>query len=128
MIEDSLLDQLLRGGHVSMDERISRGAWPHPPLRFDDLAKRVATLIETHWVFPRPWTPAEPGKVVHEGGVVTREAPSRFIYRAQRHHPIYPTVLADSVETVFNSADAAARHYLKWDLHLPGYLDGWKVV
>jgi hypothetical protein len=32
MIEDSLLDHLLRGGHISMDERIEKGAWPHAPF------------------------------------------------------------------------------------------------
>jgi len=128
MIDTSLLEQLLRGAHVSMEERISRGAWPHPPLKFDDLAQLVAALIQAESTFPRPWCAAELGKAVHEGGVVIREAPDRFVYRTQRHHPLDPTALADSAETVFRSADAAAKHYLKWDLGLPGNLDGWEVI
>jgi hypothetical protein len=39
-----------------------------------------------------------------------------------------PYKLVDSVEEAFSSAEDAARHSLKWDLHLPGDLDGWKVV
>jgi hypothetical protein len=29
---------------------------------------------------------------------------------------------------VFSNAHDAAVHYMKWDLNLPGDLDGWKVV
>ena len=43
-------------------------------------------------------------------------------------HPLHPHVLADRGFSVFFSAKAAARHYLKWELNLPGDLDGWKVV
>ena len=111
-----------------MEERVSRGAWPHPPLKLEDLVQQVAALIQVEAAFPRPWSAAEPGKAVHEGGVVIREASDRFVYRTQRHHPLDPTVLADSAEKVFGSADAAARHYLKWDLRLPGNLDGWEVI
>jgi hypothetical protein len=33
-----------------------------------------------------------------------------------------------SFSRVFSSAKDAARYFLKWDLHLPGDLDGWKVI
>jgi hypothetical protein len=128
MIDPTLLERLLRGGHVDMEERISLGAWPHPPLKLDELIDVVASLIDRDAVFPRPWEPAVPGQPVHEGGVVIREKPKRYVYRTQRHHPMNPTLLAETAETVFRSAHAAAKHYLKWDLGLPGTLDGWKVV
>jgi hypothetical protein len=50
------------------------------------------------------------------------------VYRAARAHPIKPHLLAESTERVFSSAEDVARYYLKWDLHLPGDLDGWKVI
>jgi len=37
-------------------------------------------------------------------------------------------VLAEQTEKVFSSSQDAARYYLKWDLNLPGDLDGWTVV
>jgi hypothetical protein len=43
-------------------------------------------------------------------------------------HPLSPTTFNQSVETVFSSAGDAVVHYLKWDLRLPGDVDGWKVV
>jgi hypothetical protein len=36
--------------------------------------------------------------------------------------------VADSVACGFSSAEDAARCYLQWDLHLPGDVDGWKVI
>ena len=128
MIDPALLEHLLRGGHVSMDERISRGAWPNPPLLLSDLVNCIALLIQRDGHFPRPWIPAQPGEPVHEGGVITFDVQRGYLYRAQRSDPINPRVMADSVETVFSTADAAARHYLKVDLLSSGNLDGWKVV
>jgi hypothetical protein len=37
-------------------------------------------------------------------------------------------MLAQTTERVFSNARDAARHFLKWDLLLPGDLDGWKVI
>jgi hypothetical protein len=113
---------LLRGGHLSMEDRIARGIWPHPPVKMSALVATIAEVLEREKWFPRRWEPAAPGKPVHEGGTIQRIGPRRFIYRAQRHHAVVPTVLAESVETVFSTAKGAVRHYLRWDLNLPGKL------
>jgi hypothetical protein len=123
-----LLTRLLRGEHVGMEERLRLGAWPHGALRFGDLVAHVAAAIRAEPSFPRRWEEAAPGEAVHEGGVIERQGPDLFCYRTQRAHPVQPTVVAEQVERIFNSAEEAARHYLKWDLGLPGDLDGWKVV
>jgi len=68
------------------------------------------------------------GEAVWESGIIEHQSSSRYVYRAQRHQPINPTVLAEQTEKVFSSAEEAASHYLKGDLNLPGDLDGWKVV
>jgi hypothetical protein len=123
-----LLTRLLRGEHVSMEERLRLGAWPHNALRFEDVVAHLAAALRAETSFPRPWEEAVSGQAVLEGGVIERQGPEQFRYRARRAHPIQPTVIAESVEQSFASAEAAARHYLKWDLGLPGDLDGWKIV
>ena len=127
MDKDSLVF-LLRGGHLSVEERLARGIWPHPPLEMSALVETIAEVLEKEEWFPRRWEPAAPGKPVREGGTIQRIGPRRFIYRAQRHHPLNTTVLANSSETVFPTAREAVRHYLRWDLNLPGKLDSWKVI
>ena len=119
---------LLRGGHMSMPERIERGLWPHPPLEFSEVVRHLAEVLRAGRWFPREWMPAMPGEFVWERGVIERKARWLYIYRTQRHHPLNPTVLAEQGSKIFLSPRGAAKHYLKWDLNLPGDLDGWKVI
>jgi len=119
---------LLRGGRISPSERVERGLWPHPPLKLAEVVSVLSRVLESETWFPRPWEPAIPGQPVWEGGVIERASPTRYIYRNQHHHPLNPTVLARQIEKVFHSSKKAAAYYLKWDLNLPGDLDGWKVI
>lgn len=128
-VDDQTLLLLLSGGHLSMPDRIARGAWPHPALSFDGVARFLANVLEQNdgW-FPYRWEPHRAGEIVREGGTIERQASDRYIYSSAAAHPGSPTTLNRFVETVFSNAHDAAAHYLKWDLGLPGDLDGWKVV
>jgi hypothetical protein len=127
-MDEESLTMLLRGGHINMPERIARGLWPHPPLSFSEVLAHLIKLLNQDRWFPREWRPHREGEPVDERGTVERQGLDRYVYRAARHHPIQPHVVAESTERVFSSAEDAARFYLKWDLHLPGDLDGWKVI
>lgn len=111
-----------------MPDRIARGLWPHAPLSFTVVAKYLATALEKNeGCFPSPWELHRGGQIVREGGTIERQADGRFIYRSYAAAPSSPTTVNRSVETIFRSAREAAEHYLKWDLQLPGDLDGWEV-
>jgi hypothetical protein len=127
-MDDDTVTLLLSGGHISLAERTARGLWPHPPLRLRALARVVARRVREEGSFPHPWRPHEAGQPVEERGVIERRGALRYVYRTQRHAATDPTLLAETAERLFFSAAAAARHYLRWDLRLPGDLDGWKVV
>jgi len=126
-MDDETLTLLLRGGHLGLAERVARGIWPHPPLKVRDLARHVARLLRRDGFFPRRWEPHRPGERVVERGVLERRGPLRYVYRAQRHRADDPTALAEVGERRFLLARGAARHYLRWELRLPGDLDGWRV-
>lgn len=119
---------LLRGGHISMPDRIERGLWPHPPIKFSEIASHLASILQGDRWFPCEWHPHIQGQPVHDGGVIERKDPARYIYRAARSWPSNSFVTAEVTEKVFSNPEDAADHYLKWDLQLPGELDGWKVV
>jgi len=127
-MDDDLLATLLRGGHVNMAIRKERGMWPHPKLQLEELVAHLAWILEQNRWFPREWVPAKAGSVVQEGGFIERVGLNRFVYRAQRHRPDNPTAVAEITEREFSTAADAARHYLRWDLSLPGSLDGYEVV
>jgi hypothetical protein len=112
-----------------MPDRIGRGLWPHAPLSFKAVADYLAMVLkESDAYFPHPPVPHRAGQVVWEGGTIERQENDRYVYRSSAAHPVSPTTLSRSVETVFTNARDAAVHYLKWTLNLPGDLDGWKVV
>ena len=111
-----------------MPDRIERRLWPHEPIPLSIVITELVTFIESERWFPREWKPQVPGEPVFEGGVVERKSSSEYIYYWQRHHPLAPEILAEASETTFNSSTEAAKHYLKWDLNLPGDLDGWTIV
>jgi hypothetical protein len=127
-MDEESLTILLRGEHINMPERIARGLWPHAPLSFSEVLAHLTNLLHQYRWFPREWQPHREGAPVSEGGTIERQGPERYVYRTARAHPIQPCVLAETTERIFSSAESAARHFLKWDLHLPGDLDGWKVV
>jgi hypothetical protein len=120
---------LLKGGHLSMAERLTRGVWPHPPLSFGAVAIFLAKTLEQgeRW-FPYEWEPHRPGQIVREGGTIERQGENRYVYRNASAQAASPTTLNRFNETEFSDPLDAAVHYLRWDLHLPGDLDGWKVV
>jgi hypothetical protein len=122
------LTHLLSGGHYSAPDRIARGIWPHDPLHFEDLVEHLAQVIQTRAWFPHELAAHQPGEFVGETECIERVAPDRFVYHAQRGYAHDPWTLAEKTQTSFTSARAAARHYLKWSLHLPGDLDSWQVV
>jgi hypothetical protein len=128
-MDADMLTILLRGGHVNMPDRIARGLWPHPPLTLDAVTDFLTAILESgeRW-FPLQWEPTRPGESINEGGVIERQAADRYVYRSQVAHPLSPTTLSRSGERVFSDAREVAAHYLQWDLHLPGSLDGWRVV
>ena len=127
-MDEESLEFLLRGGHLSMPDRIARGLWPHPPLSRRLMVNLIVRLVRRDGSFPRPWQPAVPGKPVLEGGVIEHRGPFNFVYRAQRAPAIDPCSVAEVMERRFLSASAAARFYLRWAFGPSGDLDGWKVT
>jgi hypothetical protein len=89
--------------------------------------QHLAEILRRGTSFPRLWLAHKKGQVVVAGGVI-EEHRDGYIYRSQRAAPLDPSALAETHERRFESAEEAAAHYLRWDLHLPGDLDGWKVI
>jgi hypothetical protein len=127
-MDPETLTYLLRGGHISMPDRIERGLWPHPPLRFSEVLAHLTILIEQNQWFPTEWSPHREGQPVNEGSTIERQAADRYVYRSARGHPTHPRQLAEVTEREFSSSTDAAAYLLKRSLHLPGDLDGWKVI
>lgn len=126
-IPPEILTRLLAGVHLSVDERLSMGIWPSPPLRYDDVARHLVHVLESTEWFPHNPNTHTRGSAITEGVFVHQEAPDSFVCIAKRTSPTDPTSVAEESRTVFSSPRDAAEFYLKWELNLPGRLDGWLV-
>lgn len=123
-----ILTRLLAGEHLNVEERQALGLWPPEPLRYSEVVDHLAEVLASEEWFPRELESFKSGVAVREGIYVHRQGPDRFVCIAQRARANHPTALAEKTETVFDSPRAAAEYYLKWELNLPGRLDGWPVL
>lgn len=118
MMDTDSLTTLLRGSHLNMEERYERGIWPHPPLKFTDLASHLAGILERETYFPEKLQDEST-----EGVFIARQEDAKYICISQRSFPAF-----ERSEKVFSSPEDAAEFYMRWGLHLPGDLDGWMVI
>lgn len=127
-MNDETLTFFLKHGHLEQQELLRRGLHPSYPLKFNEVVKHLTKILQAEKWFPRYWEPEADGEAIYEGIIVERMLPFLFICHMQRHSPTNPTLLAERKTRIFFSAKSAARFYLKFDLDLPGDLDGWKVI
>ncbi len=120
------LARLLKGEHIGMPERFELGLWPHPPISLEFVTQSLTRLLQECRWFPRE--PAPANGVVGEGATIEHVPTGKFIYRSARSDPADPTLIVNSMERPFATAREAAEFYLRWELGLPGDLDGWKVT
>jgi len=123
-----ILTRLLKGEHFNVDDRKKLGLWPSETLLYDDIAAHLVVVLEAFEWFPCSVPASVNGEAIREGIYIHREARDRFVCIAQRPRADNPAILAEKAEKIFNSPRAAADYYLKWELNLPGRLDGWLVV
>lgn len=120
-MDDDTLTYLLKGGHINVPDRIKKGIWPHPPLNYEDVLSHLAKVIEVIEWFPCDLSKGKEGIVIQKKG-------NNFICHALHYSAFGPPIVSERNQTKFKTSIEAANFFLKWDLHLPGDLDSWKVI
>jgi hypothetical protein len=127
-MDSEVIMHLLKGKHISIQERTEMGIWPHPPLLLKDLIDELVKYLENDKWFPHEWVERRNGEIIDNAAVIEKIDNGKFIYRSRAANPRDITKISAKTEETFTSAAAAAEHYLRNALHLPGRLDKWKVV
>jgi hypothetical protein len=114
------LSFLLGGGQLNVPDRIARGLWPHPPLKFSDLLAHIVEALDTRDSFPSDGNPDSPV------GLIEKQSSTDYVWRRLVEVGM---LRMEILRTTYPSAEAAARAFLRWTLGLPdcGTLDSWKV-
>ena len=112
---------------MNVEECKAKGLWPNEKLRYSEVLNHLVSVIKREEWFPRKMPNHKSGDLVYEGTVIQRISPSHFVSHSRRPsvYDLY-TVAEDSQQNFDNPKDAAS-FYLKWELNLPGRLDGWIV-
>ena len=120
IMDSETLTFLLKGGHINVPDRISKGIWPHPPLKYKNVRAHLAKLIENIDWFPCDLSFGKEGVVIQNTG-------SKYICHTLNYSAFGAPIVSEKKQQEFKTSKGAADFYLKWDLHLPGDLDSWKV-
>jgi hypothetical protein len=153
-----ILTALLRGEHIDGERREALGLRTDETLRYADVVAHLAGVVSRSEWFPRTWEEHVAGQCVDEniviqnlraggraggsgrdggggggaraGGGGRRRWPGSpgFVCHARQHAATDPTALVEETHRRFWRARRAAQFYLRFQLGLPGDLDGWKVV
>lgn len=124
-MQPDMLTYLLKGGHLNVEERKTLGLWPAEALKYNDILEHLTNVLEIVDCFPEI---SQENCKVREGIYIHRKASGKFVCYSQRSSVYDSNVIAEKTETDFLTAKEAASFYLKWELHLPGRLDGWPVI
>ena len=121
-IPSSVIYRLLLGEHISIQERRKFGITPLTRIRLSDLVQFLAKEITKAKRFP----PETEDNLcpTYEGIIITQVSESRFICISKRTLADNPNVIAEQAENSFTDTKDAANFFLKWELCLPGRLDG----
>lgn len=122
-----ILTRLLEGAHFDTSEREALGLLPTEVLRYAEVRDHLESLLVAREWFPARSSVAADGEPIHEGITIHRVSSKVFTCYVQRTSAIDPSVLAEKSSCKCRSAREAADYYLKWELDLPGRLDGWPV-
>jgi hypothetical protein len=122
-LPSSMICRLLAGEHLFPQEREQFGITSTTQICLDDLERFLANEINHANRFP-PETKQDSLSPLYEGIKVTKVSEDKFVCTTRRALANNPSEIAEQAETVFNNAKDAAKFFLKWELYLPGRLDG----
>lgn len=120
-MDSDTLTFLLKGGHLNMEERREKGIWPHRPLTYGEVLEHLAGVIEKEKWFPCDLSEGREGVVIENVG-------GSFICHSLGYSAFGAPIVSYKKQVEFQDVTEAAEFYMKWDLRLPGDMDGWKVT
>ena len=123
MTRKSALLKLLAGGHVDLLTRKQAGLDTNVVLRYNDLVKLLTAEVKAKGKFPFEFDDSIP----QDGMCIVRKG-WHYVCMSCRTRADCPMVEAERSESWYFFCASAVRDYMRWNLNLPGSLDGIKVI
>jgi len=124
MITRDVILKLLSGEHLYPDERRRLGISKDTVLYYEELIETMADELRVTGCFP---SGVEKVTLETREGIYIIKTERGYECRVKRYSPSNSSVVVEGKEITFAEPKDAARFYLKWELNLPGRLDGIEV-
>ena len=118
-----ILHRLLLGEHILPHERDLLGITSKTNIKIEDLVLVLAGELTRTDRFP-PASKEESLSPFYDGVVINKEPKGKYVCTVKRPLADNPTIISEKTEFYFDNAKDAAEYFIKWDLFLPGKLDG----
>jgi hypothetical protein len=124
MLSNDILLRILAGGHICPDERQRMGITIHTVIQYNELVRILVNELNKTGVFPSNVDFAVLD--VREGMYIVK-TDKGYECRMHRYSPSNPKLVVEAKTIVFADIREVVNFYLKWELCLPGRLDGIEV-
>lgn len=111
-----------------MPTRISKKIWPHPPISLNECINLILDFLKLNKYFPISWVEKKDGELIGDSMIIEKVNENKFICKYRYSDPVNLLKISETGEKVFKFGYEAVKFYLQHELHLPGDLDGWKVI
>ena len=124
MLPKDMILRILGGGHIYPDERQRLGIAIHTVIQYNELVRILVNELNEKGVFPPNVDLAVLD--VREGMYIVK-TDGGYECRMRRYSPSNPNLMIDAKTITFADVREVVDFYLKWELCLPGRLDGIEV-
>ena len=127
-MNDEILLNILSGHHYNMVDRRELGVWPHTTISMCRCISVIQKSLLEKKYFPRKYKSPTPGKNVGDVMAIEVVEEGRYILHSHIASQYNLAAISEESHVLYETAESVIREYLKWELGLPGDLDGWKVT
>ena len=124
MLPREILLKMLQGNHIYPEERQQLGITRDMVLSLNDLIEVLVEELNRAGRFP---SDVDEGILALREGMYLVKLQCGYECRMLRYSVHNPNVVAEAKKTLFEDPKEAAAFYMKWELGLPGRLDGITV-
>jgi hypothetical protein len=127
-MNDEILLNILSGHHYNILDRRELGIWPHTAISMGRCISVIKKSLLEKKYFPRKYKSPEVGRNVGDVMAIEAVEEGRYVLHSHSASQNNLAVISEESHKLYETSESVIREYLKWELGLPGDLDGWKVT
>ena|SRR3989338_5514135 len=112
MINDQVIELILRNPDLSYEERRKNGLLNHSPVKKSELIRVVVDIVEKNGFFPRSKQGCMEKYPCGEGSYMQKICENKYEYGGFIFHPV--NNFMEYKKKIFQNVEQAATYYIEW--------------